>query len=79
MGGLFGDLFDFNHDGKLDTFEQAAEFATFASIMDAEEARERADELEMSGLDIDDLDMMDEDKRRDALEDAGLDPDDFDL
>ena len=33
--GLFGNLFDFNGDGKMDTFEQAAEFATFASIMDA--------------------------------------------
>ena len=26
--GLFGGLFDFNNDGKLDSFEQAAEFAT---------------------------------------------------
>ena len=23
--GLFGDLFDFNNDGKLDSFEKAAE------------------------------------------------------
>ena len=23
--GLFGDLFDFNHDGKMDAFEKAAE------------------------------------------------------
>lgn len=77
MGGLFGDLFDFNHDGKLDTFEQTAEFATFASIMDAEEAKEKEEELDMSGLELDDLEMMDEDERREALEDAGLDPDDF--
>lgn len=34
MLGLFGDLFDFNHDGKLDGFERAAEFATFASIFE---------------------------------------------
>lgn len=34
MLGLFGDLFDFNHDGKLDGFERTAEFATFASIME---------------------------------------------
>lgn len=26
MRGLFGDLFDFNHDGKLDTFERAMEY-----------------------------------------------------
>lgn len=59
--GLFGNLFDFNHDGKLDTFEQSAEFATFTSIMDAssnvEEINEKRDELEMSGLDADDFDF----------------------
>ena len=36
------------------------------------------EELEMSGLDYDDLASMDEDERREVLEDAGLDPDDFD-
>ena len=39
---------------------------------------ELADELEMAGLDLDELADMDEDERRDALEDAGLDPDDYD-
>ena len=43
-----------------------------------EDEDELADELEMAGLDIDDLADMDEDERRDALEDAGLDPDDYD-
>ena len=32
----------------------------------------------MAGLDIDELEYMDEDERREALEDAGLDPDDYD-
>ena len=41
MFGLFGDLFDFNHDGKLDGFERAAEFAAFASMFD-ESKRERS-------------------------------------
>ena len=41
MFGLFGDLFDFNHDGKLDGFERAAEFAAFASMLD-ESKRERS-------------------------------------
>ena len=36
------------------------------------------DELEMAGLDLDELADMDEDERRDMLEDAGLDSDDFD-
>ena len=39
---------------------------------------ELADELEMAGLDLDELADMDEDERRDALEDAGMDPDDYD-
>ena len=42
-----------------------------------EDEDELADELEMAGLDIDDLVDMDEDERRDALEEAGLDSDDY--
>ena len=41
MFGIFGNLFDFNHDGKLDGFEQAAEFATFMSMLDEEEKRRK--------------------------------------
>lgn len=76
MNGFFGNLFDFNHDGKLDGFEQAADFAVFASMMEEEESKT---ELAMSGLDIDDLEYMDPDERREVLEDAGLDPDDYDF
>ena len=86
MKGFFGDLFDMNHDGKLDSFEQATDFATFATMMDSinktgvfEETEEAESELEAAGLDANDLEFMDEDERREALEDAGLDPDDFDL
>ena len=43
-----------------------------------EEDDELVDELEMAGLDIDELADMDEDERRDVLEAAGLDPDDYD-
>ena len=35
------------------------------------------DEFEMSGFDVDELEMMSADERREALEDAGVDPDDF--
>ena len=41
-----------------------------------EDEEELPDELEMAGLDVDELEYMDEDERREALEDAGLDPDD---
>lgn len=77
--GLFGSLFDFNHDGKMSTMEKAAEFATFAHIMDEQETDEQREELETNGLDADDLEFMDEDERREAIEDAGLDPDDYDF
>lgn len=36
-------------------------------------------DLELAGLDAEDLEFMDEDERREALEDAGLDPDDYDF
>ncbi len=35
--GLFGNLFDFNGDGKLDSLEQATEFAAFMNLIDSEE------------------------------------------
>ena len=75
MNGFFGNMFDFNHDGKLDGFARVADFAMFTSLMEDEEKTE----LEMSGLDPDELEFMDADERRAALEDAGLDPDDYDF
>ncbi len=96
--GLFGGLFDFNHDGKLDSFEQAAEFATIMHF--SEESQKQSDNsndsscsyysytddtdeaeqmLSDAGLDMLDLELMDDDERTRTLEDAGLDPDDFDF
>lgn len=49
MNGFFGNMFDFNHDGKLDGFERAADFARFTSLIEDEETKT---ELEMSGLDL---------------------------
>lgn len=75
MAGIFGGLFDFNHDGKMNAFERAAEFAFLDEMMQEEEKTE----FEMSGLDADELEFVDPDERREALEDAGLDPDDYDF
>ena len=50
-----------NHDGKLDVFEKAAEFATFAHMMDTVELEKETTDLELSGLDPDELEFMDED------------------
>lgn len=52
--------------------------AFYTGSDDLEEDDELVDELEMAGLDVDELADMDEDERREALEEAGLDPDDYD-
>lgn len=46
---------------------------------DFEEGDDLVDEIEMAGLDVDELADMDDDERREALEDAGLDLDDYDF
>ena len=78
MKGFFGDLFDFNHDGKMSAFERAAEMS-FLHEMISEEKEYEETELELSGLDPDELGFMDPDERREVLEDAGLDPDEYDF
>ena len=40
MAGIFGGLFDFNHDGKMNAFERAAEFAFLDEMMQEEEKTE---------------------------------------
>ena len=71
--GLFGNLFDFDNNGTLDSFEQAAEFGAFMQAMDYEKNCALTD----AGLDPDELEDMGYFERREALESAGLDPDDF--
>ena len=73
--GFFDDLFDFNNDGKLDSFEKAAQFGAFVEMVDSV----KSDELTSAGLDPQDLSDMGYDERREALEDAGLDPDDYEF
>lgn len=36
-------------------------------------------DMEIAGLDADELELINEDERRETLEDAGLDPDDYDF
>ena len=38
--GIFGDIFDFDGDGRLDIIEQAAELAFIADIIEDEETDE---------------------------------------
>ncbi len=44
--GLFGDLFDFNGDGKLDSLEQATEFSAFMNLLDSEEEENSEDDTD---------------------------------
>ena len=44
MNGIFGDIFDFDSDGKLDCIEQAAELAFIANIIEDEETDDDDDE-----------------------------------
>ena len=73
--GLFGDLFDFNNDGKLDSFEKAAEFGAFMQMIDSV----KKDELIAAGLDPAELESMDDFERCEAIKNAGLNPDDYDF
>ena len=44
MNGIFGDIFDFDGDGKLDIVEQAAELAFIANNIEDEETDDDDDE-----------------------------------
>ena len=42
--GFFGGLFDFNGDGKLDTLEKSADFATFMNLVESDKKNDEADD-----------------------------------
>ncbi len=81
----FDKMFDFDRDGKLDSFERAMQFQ-FLDEMSREESHDaenswedESDVFADAGLDYDELEFMDPEERREVLEDAGLDPDEFDF
>ena len=78
MKGLFGGLFDINHDGNMSALERIAEFSFLHEMLNEDNEGDRT-ELELSGLDPDELEFMDAEERREVLEDAGLDPDEYDF
>ena len=81
----FDRMFDWNDDGKLDSFEQANQFEFEQRMLEVDSVDDDEDDddvdldLDLAGLDRFDLEMMDEDERHEALEDAGLDPGDYDF
>ena len=76
MKGIFGSMLDLNHDGNISPLESAMEFTFLNELL--KDDSDVQTELELSGLDPDELEFMDVDERRKALEDAGLDPDEYD-
>lgn len=83
--GPYDRMFDRNHDGVLD-FNERLDMDDYYDRINgvgiyentsSDEENDLETELEEAGLDIDELEMMDEDERAQALEDAGLDPDDW--
>lgn len=62
MNGILGGMFDLNGDGKLDAWEQAAEFAFLSSIADDDH-----DELYRVGIDLEGLELMSDGERRTVL------------
>ena len=81
----FDRMFDWNDDGKLDSFEQANQFEFEQRMLEEDSVDDDEDDddddldLDLAGLDRFDLEMMEEDERHEALEDAGLDPGDYDF
>ena len=83
------DWMDFNRDGEVDATEAYFGAEMLCGSREEHEALfgdagdfgdiVMEDELEMAGLDYNELEFMEEDERREALEDAGLDPDDYDF
>lgn len=92
MGVFDRPLFDFNGDGKTDFMEWSVGMQMTASSRQeaidltgddtfypgSDTLEEDDDELDLYGLDRDDLEMMDEEDMRIDLEDAGLEPDNYD-
>lgn len=73
-------LLDLNHDGKLDLLERAMEvdFLTATKIV-LDEGDTDLTELEIAGLNPEELEFMDASERRKILDAAGLNPDAFDF
>lgn len=76
--GLFGGMFDFNNDGKMDSFEKAAEFGFFMHMMDeAEKSNKESKSSTSGGYGYSGFGGTTE--LEDALDDAGIDAYDFEL
>lgn len=63
--GFFGGMFDFNGDGKLDSFERAADYAAFVNLTSENEEQEEESStgsIFSSSTSVDDEDVDDDDE-----------------
>lgn len=79
MTDLFKELFDLNHDGKMNIYEKAVEYEAFTSTCDGVNENKKTVELKETRFDEDELSFMDEEERREAIEEAGFDPEGYDV
>lgn len=80
MYELMEDFFDLNHDGEVDLMERSMEVDFLMETeIELDEDDTELTELEIAGLDPEELEFMDINERREILEEAGLDPDAFDF
>ena len=69
----FDRMFDWNDDGKLNSFEQANQFEFEQRMLEEDSVDDDEDDddddldLDLAGLDRFDLEMMDEDERRESI------------
>ena len=70
-------MFDLNRNGNISPLESVMKFTFLNELL--KDDSDVQTELELSGLDPDELGFLDVDERREALEDAGLDPDEYDF
>ncbi|GEM_PF-1964062 len=59
--GFFGNLFDFNRNGKTDPDEQVIEFAVSDEMMEEEEQEEQEEEEAYSIEELDNFDLFEGD------------------
>ena len=80
----FDKMFDFDRDGKLDSWERAAQFQFMDEMMKNDEKSifdddDKSDILADAGLDYDELEFMDPGERIVRVVEAGMDSDEFDF
>ena len=83
-------MFDLNYDGKMSALEHAIELQLIDTITKnnaEDDIRDDEDdgnddeltELELAGIESEELEYMDDEARKEVLEEDGLDPDEYDF